>query len=138
MNFTFIEVFIGDRSHIFKKKEKMQSINKHASFYYVSTTLVAMFIFELPAQLYRHSFSTNEGNIDEQTSSRIEAIIHCSSKCRENIASWIFLSISTSKNRQTIVSFQITIPDRSLNSRIYRARSIESRSIIFLSWSRSF
>lgn len=100
MNFTFIEVFIGDRSHIFKKKEKMQSINKHASFYYVSTTLVAMFIFELPAQLYRHSFSTNEGNIDEQTSSRIEAIIHCSSKCRENIASWIFLSISTSKNRQ--------------------------------------
>lgn len=78
----------------------MQSINKHASFYYVSTTLVAMFIFELPAQLYRHSFSTNEGNIDEQTSSRIEAIIHCSSKCRENIASWIFLSISTSKNRQ--------------------------------------
>lgn len=100
VNFTFIEVFIGDRSHIFKKKEKMQSINKHASFYYVSTTLVAMFIFELPAQLYRHSFSTNEGNIDEQTSSRIEAIIHCSSKCRENIASWIFLSISTSKNRQ--------------------------------------
>lgn len=47
----------------------------------------------------------NEGNIDEQTSSRIEAIILCSSKCRENIASWIFLLISTSKNRQTVVSF---------------------------------
>lgn len=96
-----------DLDRIFqKKKKKIQSINQHANFYYVSSTLVAMFIFELTAQLYRHSFSTNEGNIDEQTSSRIEAIIpHCSSKRRENIASRIFLLISTSKNRQTIVFF---------------------------------
>lgn len=95
-----------DLDRIFQKKKKIQSINQHANFYYVSSTLVAMFIFELTAQLYRHSFSTNEGNIDEQTSSRIEAIIpHCSSKRRENIASRIFLLISTSKNRQTIVFF---------------------------------
>lgn len=121
-----------DLDRIFQKKKKIQSINQHANFYYVSSTLVAMFIFELTAQLYRHSFSTNE-----QTSSRIEAIIpHCSSKRRENIASRIFLLISTSKNRQTIVFFfrlrhQI-VPLNGIIRNILSCIWIESRSIIFL------
>lgn len=135
MNFTFIEVFIGDRSHIFKKKkEKMQSINKHASFYYVSTTLVAMFIFELPAQLYRHSFSTKRG---KHRRTNIVANRGDNTLQLEMPREYCFvdfpLDFNLEKQTKTIVSFQITIPDRSLNSRIYRARSIESRSIIFLS-----
>lgn len=101
MNFTFIEVFIGDRSHIFEKKRK-NAINKQTREFLLRKhdSRRDVYLRITGATLSPQFFNLNEGNIDEQTSSRIEAIIHCSSKCRENIASWIFLSISTSKNRQ--------------------------------------